>query len=439
MAFLGKGSKVDLQYMATEMGVEDVLGMRVFELRDVILNSEYFDEEFCREFLNTIIEERERKEKIELDERKRKEEMELDERKRKEERELAERKRKEEMEIAERKRRADFEQKMGDVEMEFETQKKLIELEGEGHFTRTCLDIEVSTNRGNIGNEVRSNLSSETRLKVEVEDRLKAYEEVKAVEEGRKMEEERRMNEIIALEEEMRLKNERWLVEEQMRHFQEEHETSMKKQKCLPEERCKRMNEQNQLLNEEEEKFSDEDMEVTQAIEKVLVAKAEQIQTRSTDQYAVAQSVVVEREKEEISVDVINDKDESNPVILSKERIDFDEDEIEEEKLKLPKRKRKNLSRRTVAELQQKVNLKASSNMVLIPQHWSLRREYSQDKSGIGKLAWKLTDFIKRDGTVRIRRSLRENRGTRKRVRLKLRPQEIISTETGRLGLKPDT
>ncbi|GFU03967.1 retrovirus-related Pol polyprotein from transposon opus [Trichonephila clavipes] len=122
--------------------------------------------------------------------------------------------------------------------------------------------------------------------------------------------------------------------------------------------------------NEEEEKFSDEDLE-----------------TRSTDQYAVAQSVVVEKEKEEISVDVIKDKDESNSVILSKERIDFDEDEVEEEKLKLPRRKRKNLSRRTVAELQQKVNLKASSNMVLIPQHWSFRGEYSQDKSGIGKLA----------------------------------------------------
>ncbi|GFX52708.1 hypothetical protein TNCV_3980111 [Trichonephila clavipes] len=94
-----------------------------------------------------------------------------------------------------------------------------------------------------------------------------------------------------------------------------------------------RMNEQNQLLNEEEKNFSDEDMEVTQAIEKVLVSKREQIQTRSTDQYAVAQSVVVEREKEEISVDVIKDKEESNPAILSKERIDFDEDEIEEEKL----------------------------------------------------------------------------------------------------------
>ncbi|GFS99991.1 hypothetical protein TNCV_4196691 [Trichonephila clavipes] len=174
MAFLGKGSKVDLQYMATEMGVEDVLGMRVFELRIAILNSKDFDEEFCREFLNTIIEERERKEEIELAERKRKEEMELAERKRKEEMELAERKRKEEMEKAERKRRADFEQKMRIWKWSSKPRKKLIDLEGEGHLAIACLDIEVSPDRDNIGNEVRSNLSSETRLKVEVEDRLKA-------------------------------------------------------------------------------------------------------------------------------------------------------------------------------------------------------------------------------------------------------------------------
>ncbi|GFY26475.1 hypothetical protein TNCV_2878071 [Trichonephila clavipes] len=78
---------------------------------------------------------------------------------------------------------------MRDVEIEFETQKKLIELEGEGHFAKACLDIEVSIDRGNIGNEVRSDFSSETRLKVEVEDRLKADKEAKAAEEGQKMEE----------------------------------------------------------------------------------------------------------------------------------------------------------------------------------------------------------------------------------------------------------
>ncbi|GFW36721.1 hypothetical protein TNCV_1220531 [Trichonephila clavipes] len=107
-----------------------------------------------------------------------------------------------------------------------------------------------------------------------------------------------RMNERIALEGEMRLKKERWLVEKQTRHVQEERKTSMKEeQKCLPKEKCKRVNEQNQLLNEEEEKLSDENMEVTQAIEKVLVFKGEQVQTRSADQYAVAQSVDVEKEK----------------------------------------------------------------------------------------------------------------------------------------------
>ncbi|GFX97559.1 uncharacterized protein TNCV_2841191 [Trichonephila clavipes] len=267
---------------------------------------------------------------------------------------------------------------MRDIEMEFETQKKLIELEGKGHFTRACLDTEVSIDRGNSGNEVRSILAvrPNSRLKWRIDSRL--MRKPKLWMKGGRWKEERRMNEIIALEEEMRLKNERWLVEEQMRHVQEEHETSMKEQKCLPE-RC------------------------------------EQVQTHSADEYAVAQSV-----------DVIKDKGDLNPVILSNERMDFDEDEIEEEKPKLPKRKSKNLSRRTVAELQQKVNLKASSNMVLIPQHWSLRREYSQDKSGIGKLAWKLTDFIKRYGTVKIRRSSRENRSTRKRVRLKLRPQDNI-------------
>ncbi|GFV08492.1 hypothetical protein TNCV_2937081 [Trichonephila clavipes] len=85
------------------------------------------------------------------------------------------------MEIAERKRWADFEQRTRNVEMGFELQKK-IELEGEGHFARACLDIEVSTDRGNIGNELISNLSSEIRLKAE--------EEAKAVGEGRKKKKE---------------------------------------------------------------------------------------------------------------------------------------------------------------------------------------------------------------------------------------------------------
>ncbi|GFX21382.1 hypothetical protein TNCV_2253291 [Trichonephila clavipes] len=125
--------------MATEMEVEDVLGLKVMELRRAIVNSKNFDEEFCREFLNTIIEERKRKEEIELSEKKRKEEIELAEKKRKEEIELAEKKRKEEIELAERKRKEEMElaerkrldeteERKRRDEMDFELQKKQIEL-----------------------------------------------------------------------------------------------------------------------------------------------------------------------------------------------------------------------------------------------------------------------------------------------------------------------
>ncbi|GFQ95985.1 hypothetical protein TNCT_492241 [Trichonephila clavata] len=111
MAFLGKGIKADLQIMATEMGVEDVLSLKVFELREAILNSKNFDEEFCREQLNTII----------------------DERKRKEEKDLAERKRKEDIEFAEWKRLDELEERKRKNEMNFELHKKLIEFGGGGN------------------------------------------------------------------------------------------------------------------------------------------------------------------------------------------------------------------------------------------------------------------------------------------------------------------
>ncbi|GFY53132.1 hypothetical protein TNIN_187281 [Trichonephila inaurata madagascariensis] len=104
------------------------------------------------------------------------------------------------------------------------------------------------------------------------------------------------MNKRIALEEEVILKKERWLVEEQMRHVQEEHKMRMKEQKRFQEERCKRMDEQNHLLNEEQEK-SNEDMEVPQAIEKILVFKSERAQILSVDPDAVVQPVAVRKKR----------------------------------------------------------------------------------------------------------------------------------------------
>ncbi|GFU08169.1 hypothetical protein TNCV_3766201 [Trichonephila clavipes] len=60
------------------------------------------------------------------------------------------------------------------------------------------------------------------------------------------------------------------------------------------------------------------------------------------------------------------------------------------------------------------------------------------DKSGIDKLAWKLAVCIKRDGTVKIRRSSleRKNRRTRKRVRLTLRTHNNIYRDW-KLGKTP--
>ncbi|GFQ90823.1 uncharacterized protein TNCT_609151 [Trichonephila clavata] len=137
---------------------------------------------------------------------------------------------------------------------------------------------------------------------------------------------------------------------------------------------------------EEQKQFlmgkSDEDMEVPQAIEKVLVFKGERAQMLSVNPDAVAQPVIVgegkglsrdaskvplipaDKEmcegKEETPVDVIRDevKDDINPAILNKETLDLEYDEIKEEESKLFLGKRKKLSRKTVAELQHKVNLK---------------------------------------------------------------------------------
>ncbi|GFR08786.1 hypothetical protein TNCT_272601 [Trichonephila clavata] len=103
------------------------------------------------------------------------------------------------------------------------------------------------------------------------------------------------------------------------------------------------MEEQKQFLKQK----SDEDMEVPQAIEKVLVFKGERAQMLSVNPDAVAQPVIVGKGKslsrdlskvplipadkemcegkEETPVDVIRDevKDYINPTILNKETLDF--------------------------------------------------------------------------------------------------------------------
>ncbi|GFQ89763.1 putative splicing factor 3b subunit 2 [Trichonephila clavata] len=142
--------------------------------------------------------------------------------------------------------------------------------------------------------------------------------------------------------------------------------------------------------------------------------------------------------KEETPVDVIRDevKDDINLAILNKETLDLEYDEIEEEKSKLFQGKRKKLSRKTVAELQQKVNLKASSNIILVFHHWCFKGK--QDKQGIEKPAWKLHDCIKKIGIMKMGQALRERDDQKtikakmwKKVRFKSRKSHIDYQKLG--------
>ncbi|GFY49063.1 uncharacterized protein TNIN_487611 [Trichonephila inaurata madagascariensis] len=96
---------------------------------------------------------------------------------------------------------------------------------------------------------------------------------------------------------------------------------------------------------------SDEDMELPQTTEKVLPLESERAKMLSVGPDAVAQPVTVTEEKglprvllifanemyEETSVDVIKEtaKEDTNPVVLSKEPVNLDDDEIEEVKQKV--------------------------------------------------------------------------------------------------------
>ncbi|GFY71433.1 retrovirus-related Pol polyprotein from transposon opus [Trichonephila inaurata madagascariensis] len=157
------------------------------------------------------------------------------------------------------------------VQIMFSVSKKLRDFEG---TKDKDIEFRKETENETRIREARHKEEEQARLKAEVEARLEAEEETKAVEERLMMEEERRMNERIALEEEMRLKKERWLVEEQIRPVQKEHKMRMtEKQKCLPEERCEK------------------------ADEEVLVFKSERAQIFNVDPDVVAQPVSVEEEK----------------------------------------------------------------------------------------------------------------------------------------------
>ncbi|GFY01907.1 uncharacterized protein TNCV_4796291 [Trichonephila clavipes] len=66
MAFLGRSRKDDLRMLATELGLAPSDNLKFIELKDLIANSDRYDEEFVKDVLSVIMEERTAQEKQKL-------------------------------------------------------------------------------------------------------------------------------------------------------------------------------------------------------------------------------------------------------------------------------------------------------------------------------------------------------------------------------------
>ncbi|PYI12118.1 splicing factor 3b, subunit 2 [Aspergillus sclerotiicarbonarius CBS 121057] len=158
--------------------------------------------------------------------------------------------------------------------------------------------------------------------------------------------------------------------------------------------------------------------------------------------------------------DIVDKFDESEDKPASKEPLKpviyFDEDnEIPDEEEKEPslsKRKRKELSKLSVAELKAMVrrpeivewtdtsapdprllvHLKAHRNVVPVPSHWSLKREYLSSKRGIEKPPFALPRFIQETGISEMRDAALEKQ---EQATLKQKQRERVQPKMGRLDI----
>ncbi|GBM99623.1 hypothetical protein AVEN_216737-1 [Araneus ventricosus] len=105
MAYLARGKKEDLLILAEELGLTVKKEFKVKQLHKLITESPSYDEEFTRELLGSIKEEREKKEQREKEEEREKKEREKEEREKKEQCEKQERDREIEREKEEREER----------------------------------------------------------------------------------------------------------------------------------------------------------------------------------------------------------------------------------------------------------------------------------------------------------------------------------------------
>ncbi|KAL4881532.1 hypothetical protein BJY04DRAFT_60832 [Aspergillus karnatakaensis] len=151
-------------------------------------------------------------------------------------------------------------------------------------------------------------------------------------------------------------------------------------------------------------------------------------------------------------------EDSNAPVSeIQKPEVYFDDDaeipEEEEEKVPtLSRRKRKELNKLSVAELKAMVrkpelvewtdtsapdprllvHIKAHRNVVPVPSHWSLKREYLSSKRGIEKPPFSLPKFIQETGISEMRDAALEKQ---EQATLKQKQRERVQPKMGRLDI----
>lgn len=140
----------------------------------------------------------------------------------------------------------------------------------------------------------------------------------------------------------------------------------------------------------------------------------------------------------------------------NKGEIIYDDDDIPDEEdesaPKMSKKKRKQLNKLSVAELKalakipevvewqdtssndprMLVQIKSQKNVVPVPSHWSMKREYLSSKRGIEKSQFRLPQFIAETGIAEMRDAVLEKQAEQS---LKQKQRERVAPKMGRLDI----
>src|SRR5271154_2325115 len=158
-------------------------------------------------------------------------------------------------------------------------------------------------------------------------------------------------------------------------------------------------------------------------------------------------------------MDKFQDADKDDPLLKEPEKpeVYYDDDDIPDEDEesavpKMSKKKRKEQNKLSVAELKALVkkpetvdwtdtsasdprllvHIKAYRNVVPVPAHWSLKREYLSSKRGIEKPAFSLPKFIQDTGIAEMRDAVLEKQD---QATLKQKQRERVQPKMGKLDI----